>query len=288
MARITFRFYFPIIILILANSSAVPAASQTDQVAFYYGTNPPLKALQGYSVVVVEPAYINNPLKTIQATRKMKQELFAYVSLGEVHRSRPYFGDIPLKIMRIENKTWGSHAVDQSSLAWRSFFLATIIQPLYNQGWRGFFLDTLDSYQLFAKTDADKQAQKAGLIATVQEMKQRFPEAKLIFNRGFELLPDLAGSVYGIAAESLYRRYDAASKQYMPVPEADREWLRAQMKDARDRYKLPIISIDYVDPADPQACRMVRDTIARIRADGFIPWVTDGAIASAMQVRCQL
>ncbi|MGT2493986.1 hypothetical protein ACU4GD_34540 [Cupriavidus basilensis] len=35
-----------------------------------------------------------------------------------------------------------------------------VITPLWQRGFRGFFLDTLDSYQLVAKTDAERAARK--------------------------------------------------------------------------------------------------------------------------------
>ena len=36
---------------------------------------------------------------------------------------------------------------------------------------------------------AAEARQQAGLIATIRAIKARFPDAKLIFNRGFEILP---------------------------------------------------------------------------------------------------
>lgn len=256
--------------------------------AFYYGINPPLKKLQQFDNIIVEPANIDDASKVIVKMTKMKRQIFAYVSLGEVHRTRPYYRAIPKSSIRKENRVWGSYATDQSSPAWREFFLSQVIAPLYEQGWRGFFIDTLDAYQLFAKTETERASQRQGLVTTLTEIKLRYPGAKLILNRGFELMPELSTHIYAMAAESLYRRYDAAAKQYLPVPEKDREWLLHQMREMRDRYHLPMVSVDYVDPTDPQACDMVRDTIERVQSEGFIAWVTDGSVSSVIQLRCQL
>ena len=257
-------------------------------VAFYYGSDPPLGQMQMFSMVVVEPSHIYNAHNVILASKKRNQDLFAYVSLGEVHTSRPYYPYIPQDSLRLQNSTWGSTAIDQRTIAWREFFLSHVIAPLWAQGWRGFFIDTLDSYQLFVKLDNERFDQRQGQIATIRELKRRFPQAKLILNRGFELLPDLASITYAVAAESLYRRYDASMNQYAPVPANDHIWLLEQMKIVRDWYGLPVISIDYVDPSDLDLCEIVRDTAKKVRADGFIPWITDGAIASTMQLRCAL
>ena len=47
------------------------------------------------------------------------------------------------------------------------FFTNQVITPLWQQGYRGFFLDTLDSYQLVAKTPEARARQEAGLIAAI-------------------------------------------------------------------------------------------------------------------------
>lgn len=263
-----------------AASAPSVASSLTPSVAFYYGDNPPLSDLQAFDIAVVEPAHVRNPRATARAAADGGHELFAYVSLGEVQPSRPYYARLPKDALRGDNAAWGSRVIDQAAPGWSEFFLNTIIAPLWEQGWRGFFLDTLDSYQLFATTDAERARQTAAMVATLREMKRRYPEARLIFNRGFELLPEVSPLVYAVAAESLYQGFDAGRNAYRPVPAADREWLMGQMKTARDRYKLPVIAIDYVAPDNPASRELARSTAARIMADGFIPWVADGGLVS--------
>ncbi|WP_334187705.1 bifunctional glycoside hydrolase 114/ polysaccharide deacetylase family protein, partial [Noviherbaspirillum sp.] len=267
---------------LLAWTATAPshAAASLPSVAFYYGDNPPLSDLQAFDIAVVEPAHVRNPRATARAAADGGHELFAYVSLGEVQPSRPYYSRLPKDALRGDNAAWGSRVIDQAAPGWRDFFLNTIIAPLWEQGWRGFFLDTLDSYQLFATTDAERARQTAAMVATLREFKRRYPEARLMFNRGFELLPEVSPLVYAVAAESLYQGYDAGRNAYRPVPEQDREWLMAQMKTARDRYKLPVIAIDYVTPENRASRELARSTAARIMADGFIPWVADGGLVS--------
>ena len=124
------------------------------------------------------------------------------------------------------------------------------MRPLWQAGYRGFFLDTLDSYQLAAKDDAARARQEAGLVRVIGEIKRSFPEAKLIFNRGFEILPDLHALAYAVAAESLFQGWDPGEKRYRDVPEADRAWLLGQLRRVRAEYRLPVLAIDYVAPED--------------------------------------
>ncbi|HEY8606588.1 MAG TPA: bifunctional glycoside hydrolase 114/ polysaccharide deacetylase family protein [Noviherbaspirillum sp.] len=263
-----------------ANAAAADAAHSISSIAFFYGPNPPLTDLQAFDVAVVEPDHVKNPQRYRRSEDRGSHELFAYVSLGEVQPSRSWYRQLPKGALRGSNEAWGSRVIDQDAAGWSAFFVNEVIAPLWEQGWRGFFVDTLDSYQLFAKDDAERARQTRAMVRTLRELKRRFPEAKLILNRGFELLPEVAELTWAVAAESLYQGYDAGRGRYRPVPEADRAWLLARMEEVRDRYRLPVIAIDYVDPQAPGARDLARETARRIRGHGFIPWVTDGALAS--------
>ena len=249
---------------------ATPVRATDFSVAFYYGAEPPLTELAAFDIAVVEPAYVARPQDHARPVRDGVHELFAYISLGEVHKSRPYYANLPAGALRAENQAWGSGVIDQAAPGWREFFLSQIVAPLWQQGWRGFFIDTLDSYQQFSGTDAQRAVQREALVATLQEFKRRYPQARLILNRGFELLPELAPLTFAVAAESLYQGYDAAAGRYRPVPQADRDWLLAQMAIVRDRYRLPVISIENVAPG-ASARALARTTAQQVREHGLSP-----------------
>ena len=276
--RIYFSFLFAITAGFLLPNSAVAVPVRQPNVAFFYGANPPLRDLQAFDVAVVEPDFVSAPLASARAPADGVHTLFAYVSLGEVQPSRHYYAALPPGALRTENPAWGSKVIDQQAPGWREFFLSKIIAPLWDQGWRGFFIDTLDSYQLFCTTDAERAQQTQALVDTLRELKRRYPEARLMLNRGFELLPEIAPLVESVAVESLYQGFDAAHDHYRPVPSADHDWLLGQMKNVRDRYKLPVVSIEYVAPGTPQSRASARATAARVRSDGFIPWVANGGL----------
>jgi hypothetical protein len=245
-------------------------APRAPAVALFYGASPPMDELAAFDAVVLEPDHAPKPLPAERRTA-----WFAYVSAGEVHSTRPYFGAIPPAWKLGSNPAFGSAVIDQAQPAWADFFCEAIVRPLWDRGFRGFFLDTLDSYHLVAKTDAERARQEAGLASVIVLLKQKFPGAKLMFNRGFEILPKVHGLAYAVAAESLYRSYDHGAKKYAEVPAADREWLTGQMKRVQGEYKLPAIFIDYVAAKDRE---LARATARRIAADGFIPWVTTPAL----------
>lgn len=246
--------------------------ASTPAVALYYGANPPWDELRAFDVVVVDPDHPDlHPAQHQQAD----SQLFAYVSVGEVQSSRAWFNEIPPNWLIGENKDWGAHVIDQSAAGWPEFFVDKVIAPLWAKGYRGFFLDTLDSWQLIAKNDKQAAQQQAGLIRVIRALKARFPDARLIFNRGFEILPQVHDLVWMLAAESLFQGYNASDNSYSAVAADDRKWLLTKLQQAQQAYHLPILSIDYVPLGKRQ---LARQTAAKIRALGFIPWVTTGDV----------
>ena len=265
------RIIAAIAILFVASYASTTRANPS--FAFYYGADIPWEALGAFDVAVVEPGNVGvagwqhrlNPGTTVAA----------YIAVGEVHPTRAYFNLMRPEWKLGNNPAWGSIVVDQGAPGWSAFYLAQVIKPLWERGFRSFFLDTLDSFYLVAKTPEAQQKQIAGMAALVREIKRAYPDAKLIFNRGFEILPQVHTLAYAVAAESLFQGWDAGRKQYLPVPQADRDWILGQLRKCQAEYKLPVIAIDYVPPKNRA---LARETANKIKALGIIPWVTNPAL----------
>lgn len=239
-------------------------------VAFYYGPSAPAGPLAKYDWVVVQPGNF----KELQAFDRQGTEAFAYVSVGEIEER--LLGDPAIQPAWLigRNAGWNSRVVDLSSRGLRQYLLDRLMAPLWKQGYRAFFLDTLDSYQLATRDEAGRAAQLDGLVDLIRQMHRRFPGIKLLFNRGFEVLPRTADLCAGVAAESLFAGWDPVKADYRPVPEADRAWLLAKLNDVHDRYRLPVVVIDYL----PSNRAVEALTVAqKIRALGFVPWVSNPA-----------
>jgi hypothetical protein len=261
-----------------AAACARDAQGGVGSVAWFYGEHVPVEQLSRFDTVVVEADSGFDPRIATAATERDTSrctDWYAYVSVGEVTKDRGYFDAMPKRWLVGRNSAWASAVIDQSAPGWPQFFVEHVIAPLWARGYRGFFLDTLDSWQLIAKTDADRARQQAGLVDTIRALKARYPDAQLILNRGFEVLPEIHGEVAAVAFESLYGRWDPGTRRYGAVPADDRAWLLGQAHTIRERYRLPVISIDYCAPDDAR-CR--REIAAQICAAGIEPYVTDGAL----------
>lgn len=256
-----------LLICLLPAKSALTAPA----VALFYGKEAPLAELKAFDIVVVDPDHGHDP----QRFRKPYSELYAYVAVGEAHPGRGYFREIPAAARLAQNRDWGSLVIDLAHPDWPEFVAGRIVGPLWEQGYRGFFLDTLDSYRLADRFD--ETAQQAGLVAVIDTLHRRFPGIRLILNRGFEIVPKVRDKVQMVAAESLFQGWDAANKRYVAVRAEDRDWLLGQLRAVRDQYGLPVLAIDYVAAQDRA---LTRATAERIKALGIVPWVSDAALAT--------
>jgi peptidoglycan/xylan/chitin deacetylase (PgdA/CDA1 family) len=249
--------------------AAKPAPLSADpSTAFYYHDALPAESLAQFDRVVVQADQAD--AAGLEILKRRGSTVFAYISMSEVSRAQA--GALDDRWRLGDNPDWQTLIMDAANPGWRQHLINKIVKPLWDRGYRAFFLDNLDSYQRAVKSKASRDAQAHGLSQLITEMHARFAGVKLLLNRGFELLPEIAPLADGLVAESLFRGWDPVKKVYVEVSEADRNWLLNELRTARDRYHLSVTSIDYVTPQNRE---LTRATAQRIAAVGVTPWVTD-------------
>ncbi len=246
-----------------------PTPLQGRSIAFYYAAKPPTDVLSQFDRLVLEPDNINNV--ELSELKSSGARTYAYLSVGEVGPYRSYARLMNDAWMLGENPAWNSRVLDLSNVALREFLLERV-GKLRADGYHGLFLDTMDSFNLVAKTEPQRLAQRTGLIILVGEMATRYPDMRLITNRGFEVLDDIAPHIEAVAAESLYAAWDNSRQTYTTVTENDRQWLLGKLNHVQDDLNLDVIVIDYLPPARRAEASTVA---ARIAEHGFIPWVAN-------------
>ena len=244
-------------------------ASKVDNVAFYYGNEAPIGTLMAYDWVILQQD------QTADARLDLLNEAgslpIAYVSIGEIARSHRLFGQIRADWLIGTNAAWASQVLDLRKKEVRDFILDRLIGPALTRGFQGVFLDTMDSHLLSpaGKNQPGQFAQAQQQL--LESIRSRHPGTRIVLNRGFHLASDAHHLVDGLAIESWRRSYDAGSRRYGSVSEADRQWLDQQLASWRAaRPDMPFIAIDYVEnPAEAPALAN------QLRQEGFIPWISN-------------
>ncbi|MCS6957522.1 MAG: endo alpha-1,4 polygalactosaminidase [Aquificaceae bacterium] len=236
-----------------------------------YGDPIPEEALYAFDWLVVDPDSTHTK-RVMNAfyLRDRRVKLIAYVSVGEAEPYRNYFKEVKKDWILGENKVWKSYVTDLRSEEYINFLLERVFPRL--KQFDGFFLDTLDSHQLFLKEGRDLETARNNLAKLVKILKQTYPDKLILLNRGFEVMEATRGYADAIVAESLFHgiTYDE-KKEYKPMKAEDTQWLMEKLNKAvRLGYK--VIVIDYVDPRDRD---LQLRTARKIYELGFVPYVSD-------------
>ena len=256
----------------LACLLALPIDADRADTAFYYGSHPPVAELGHYDRVVVEPSVVTSAeLDALQVNSRV----LAYLSIGEVHPDRPWAESIDPAWVLGENPTWKSQVIDPTATGWQSFLVEERACELAARGFDGFFLDTLDSFHAFSSDPAVHTARAKAIAKIILDLREAYPDAKIVLNRGFELLDRVGDAVSGVVAESLYTDWDFENARSRRASSETYEWLLTQLERAHDEFALPVTVIDYTRDRD-DARRLARE----IAAHGFTPWITTPSLTS--------
>ena len=268
-----YRFICALFILLSLATASYAKVSSHKSTAVYYGPNLPTDILSQYSRIIVEADNVKP--HELDELRANGGGVFAYLSIGEVSPTRKWFSKIQPEWVLGNNRVWDSKVMDLGSAGWQDFVLGTVIDPLWEAGYRGLFIDTMDSFKLFANSDSQRKQQTKALSALLQKIHQRYPDMRFIANRGFEVLPSIGHLLEAVAAESLFASWDNGLKVYRETDSDDQEWLLKELHKIKKQLPVDIIIIDYMEPGKRDAAQKVANRITR---EGFIPWVSIPAL----------
>jgi polysaccharide biosynthesis protein PelA len=231
-----------------------------------YSPHPPAAALLQHTVCILDPA-----AKVDLAPGQAKgNQFFAYLSLVELAAGSPKLAAAESRGVRFvgENTAWNSRLMDITQPEWQTFLLDDLAADIAAQGYDGFFLDTADSATLLPEPLRADGA--TALEKVVRRLKQRWPEKRLILNRGFDLLAPLQKELDGLLVESVYQTFDGAAGRNKAVPAEGSRWLEGKIRQAQ-ALGLTVYAVDYVSPAQLQ---LAASTAGRLRALGTVPLIT--------------
>ncbi|MBD3838981.1 MAG: endo alpha-1,4 polygalactosaminidase [Epsilonproteobacteria bacterium] len=242
-------------------------ASVKDKSAIvYYGDDLSYPLVGIHDYIIVEPQHTNTATHGFSLYKK---NIYAYVSIGEVKTGSSIFNEINQSWIVAQNKAWKSDVLDINNKEYQEFIFQRQIEPLIKKGFENFFFDTLDSCYSYSESEQEIKRSKQSLISFINEFHRRYPDAKLVVNRGFEIIDDIYQSIDGVLFESYYKGLGGKNLGYKDVSENDRKWLNHYLAKVKS-YNLDIIAVDYLpsmEKTDP--------LINKLKAKGFIPYVSN-------------
>lgn len=256
--------------VLLASAENAAGASRPAHVAeflVYYGKD------EREQVASYHTAVLNSEFGVPPPHRRAGMWL-GYLSLGEVERGRDYFAEVEREGLLSEpNPNWpNARLIDLRAARWRERVVEQLIPAILARGCNGVFFDTLDDAEAAEVRDPSRNAGMIeGAARLIRSVRQRFPNLPIMINRGYAVLPRIAGQFDMLLGESVRTTFDAKTKTYQLVSKDGYLWQIQKMREARERDpQLRLFSLDYWDPED-------RNGIARIyaeeRANGFVPYV---------------
>lgn len=199
---------------------------------------------------------------------------YAYLSLGEVSENRWYFNTVRDRdlLLHEQNNFPGSWFVDIRDKKWHRFLVNQVIPKLFEQGFEGLLLDTLDhALYLEAEDPISFKGMKNAAIDLVEAIRNRYPNASIVLNRGFELVDDLGDLVSVVLAEDVMSRFNFRSNEYELVPEAQQKQTVTLLKGMQKTFPhLEIWSLNYWRESD---LSFMREIAKAQKAQGFTPYV---------------
>ena len=237
----------------------------------YYGREIAYEKFRECDYIILQGAYIESSRKEFL---QHKKNVYAYVSVGEISREVQEYAKLKEEWVLSQNQEWQSDVLDIRAKECQEFLFEEVIEPLYKKGFENFFFDTLDSYKIFTNKSSEQKKFEESLIVFIKKFAQKYPKAKLIINRGFELIDEIHTFVEAVLFESYYFGLGDAKEPYKKVSKQDREWLDSKLAKVK-YYNLPIIALDYLDEKD---FGKAEEAMQVIRKEGMIPYISNRSL----------
>ncbi len=272
--RVTFATLY-LVLFPLHGYANAPGVSVGERWLAYYSDKATPAEFQDYDLLVLDSDH--RPALAPLAERG--KILLGYLSLGEAEQYRYHFSALQKQgLLVAENPNWeGSYFLDIRHPVWIERVIYELVPSLLHQGFDGVFLDTLDSPLHLEREDPERyRGMSEAAIRLVRTIRNQFPHIRIMLNRAYEILPQVAGDIDIVLGESVYADYDFASKSYQRVPQHLYQLQLSYLKEAqRINPRLKVFTLDYWKPDDKAGIA----EIYRIqRANGFVPYVATVAL----------
>lgn len=249
----------------------VGAAEEPLRWIAYYSDSAEPENFQPYSVIVFDVD--DHPI--MQGLLESGKTVLGYLSLGEVSKDRSYFDEVKKEgLLLKENKNWkGGYFIDIRDKRWTKRVIEELIPQILYQRFSGIFIDTIDNAVHLEESDPQKyHGMKQAAIDLIKTIRLHYPSMKIMLNRGFEILPQVAKDIDMELGESVYTDWNPDKKTYELVAAPLYKKNVQVLKDAKKvNPNLEIYTLDYWNLNDKAGVKKIYQVE---RENGFFPYVS--------------
>lgn len=145
-----------------------------------------------------------------------------------------------------KNENWNSYFVDAGSPVWQEIVLEKA-RKILDMGADGLFLDTVDSVDVDMNTTG-------GMVSLIKRLREEFPQAKLVVNRGFSVLEYIAQYIDGLMFESFNTTWDFVKGESVQLSDSANEYNVSTavntINKQRQYHYFPVFALDYINESD--------------------------------------
>ena len=189
-------------------------------VIYYAEVSPGLvDRLSRFRIVVLSPFV---PESIVKEIRQGGSVVLGYISIASIGGWEPWARNVSSDLVIGENRFWGERIINVCKPGWRRV-IASATKYIASKGFSGFFLDNLDVVDEYPWM-------KPCIIRLIRDIRSWYPGLRIMVNRGFTLLPDIARYIDYVLFEDFITYYDTATHQYRFFTGKDLDWINKTIR----------------------------------------------------------
>ncbi|HLR31400.1 MAG TPA: endo alpha-1,4 polygalactosaminidase [Fodinibius sp.] len=196
-------------------------------------------AANEYKLLIVEPEHYSKA--EVDSLNTASNTLLAYVTLGEVDRSRWYYPLLEARGFLGVNENWDSPYLNLADSVTRSIMLDRVIPNIMIKGYDGLILDTVDDVAPYT----DRAWLQPHMVDIIAEIDREYPDAFILQNAGLFLLDRVHNYIDALMMEDVATSYNFEDQTYHLKPQEDYDNKVDVIEKHASAFNKPLLIVDY-------------------------------------------
>ncbi len=258
---------------------------QAENFVCYYGQDS-IADMSEFDIAIVESRNLSK--EEIELLKKSGTWVVGYVTIGEDDTLNKgdgkgpggyasYYLDADQDGKPDMNPNWKSYYVNAGNPLWQDIIINKRVKEILDKGCDGIFMDTVDTVEIYQET-------KDGMIDLIRKIREKYPDIKMVQNRGFGVIAETAPYIDAVMYEDFSIDYDWENDTYSKADEAklvttgifavNLNKIRYGFKNGKPQKKKPDFLVLALDYAYPEQKELIQFCYDRAWEYDFIPYVS--------------